>query len=71
MRFEWAWERCELWEGAHGTTASSHVQRGERLRLPSGDGGGIVSLWRDLHRTDLSWGERVVRSYKHFRLILS
>lgn len=65
---EWTWERCELWEAA---TASNHVQRGERFRLSSRDDEVIVSMWSELHRTDLRWGEQGVRLYRHFRIILS
>ena len=71
IRIEWAWERCELWEAAHGTTASNQVQRGERFRLSSGDDEVIVSMWSELHRTDLRWGEQAVCLYRHFRMILS
>ncbi len=70
IRFEWAWEGCELWEAARGTTASNHGQHGEMVLLSSGEDGVIVNMWRHLQRFDLRWGVRVVRLYRHFRLIL-
>lgn len=70
VRFEWASESCELWEAPNDTSASNHGQDGEMFRLSSAEDGVIVSMWRVLQRCDLRWGERVVRLYRHFRLIL-